>query len=1100
MEKVSSAVLHLLLWSVIQDYYIWNSICTAELDIDPVVCSPSFQAADRGESVFVHCVSGDSRPLVEIRLSKDRRTVSEELEFQGQYSHKNPFKASAEEHIANVSEEDNRNCSSVTYNPILNVTTHSNPATLKVKALTPKLHIIKSPEDITVASGKTASVHCAIQGFHWSNVTWFKNNKPLNGIMKYDDSQHILMLRNMSFEDEGFYHCEENIRNEIVTSQAAYLLPAGHQMLLIPRVNLTDEGLYNCVASSTLGQDERTGRLKVHAHILLCLSVLYFLLFPHFVLQCCSIFLTFPFLFLCIPSLTVCAQCLQALCIISFTFLSSSSFGSHSPITSCIFYSGFPSSAALATVPPSILFLNASTQVRHGLEFTLFCDVSGIPKPNVFWFFKNRPLIASNQPNFLTENGILKIRKAMQSFEGIYECEAVNEAGSAKRSVAVYIDAPVQDQLTDDCSLAASDISAPTSLAPEEHTVHSDILTAIVCPSVSVKSKHLLHSHSQSSRGIKLLPVTASSIISLDSQSSVPAVFVTLNIAVTSAVKPFPSATMLTVRPSSPSALAVETSFRSSEMSTGKLFPFQTVSTVKPFQSWVISAVKPFSSSAPVAKRSLPSPVASTMKSLLSPSMSSVRPLSPQTLRTIPTISTMNAFPTLTPLALGSPSLDIPVLTQYSTPVEVALNLTDVSSTVGGTALTSNVNSSLEISRSTNPGKATTFTQEQLPLLTRNSTLPSLRTYLHYLSKDTAKYSSEPAWNSNCTTSQPFHSSPATIGTSKRGGTTPKESSTYFALEKHDIPVVVGVTISLTMIFSTMCVYSVRQKKNESKETQRHLLCNSRMSCQNRDRFEMQTHENRAFEEDDPNHAVEQTTHERPSDIASSPKQSSIKAITVTAEFALVSQSENFFSISRNNHLQASNKDSSKGDKQKEAKFTIPSRSRSSLSHHEDIVKEPNTWKQSAIFQEKLLTSLLMLELNRNPFTEERQKIESLTRSNSIPCCAKKASWRKEQALFNASSHSDKVQGTSYFSLQPIGKQPMDPGMGQLHTEPTSSDLSENLSGAARMSTGIESVTTDVLVYSQLPAASSLPTLVPSTASVQLISVPHKQLDGLDCE
>ncbi|GCC17496.1 hypothetical protein chiPu_0017577 [Chiloscyllium punctatum] len=740
MEKVSSAVLHLLLWSVIQDYYIWNSICTAELDIDPVVCSPSFQAADRGESVFVHCVSGDSRPLVEIRLSKDRRTVSEELEFQGQYSHKNPFKASAEEHIANVSEEDNRNCSSVTYNPILNVTTHSNPATLKVKALTPKLHIIKSPEDITVASGKTASVHCAIQGFHWSNVTWFKNNKPLNGIMKYDDSQHILMLRNMSFEDEGFYHCEENIRNEIVTSQAAYLLPAGHQMLLIPRVNLTDEGLYNCVASSTLGQDERTGRLKVH-------------------------------------------------------------------------------------VPPSILFLNASTLVRHGLEFTLFCDVSGIPKPNVFWFFKNRPLIASNQPNFLTENGILKIRKAMQSFEGIYECEAVNEAGSAKRSVAVYIDAPVQDQLTDDCSLAASDSSAPTSLAPEEHTIHSDILTAI-----------------------------------------------------------------------------------------------------------------------------------------------------------------------------------------------------------------------------------------------------------------------------------PFHSSPATIGTSKRGGTTPKESSTYFALEKHDIPVVVGVTISLTMIFSTMCVYSVRQKKNESKETQRHLLCNSRMSCQNRDRFEMQTHENRAFEEDDPNHAVEQTTHERPSDIASSPKQSSIKAITVTAEFALVSQSENFFSISRNNHLQASNKDSSKGDKQKEAKFTIPSRSRSSLSHHEDIVKEPNTWKQSAIFQEKLLTSLLMLELNRNPFTEERQKIESLTRSNSIPCCAKKASWRKEQALFNASSHSDKVQGTSYFSLQPIGKQPMDPGMGQLHTEPTSSDLSENLSGAARMSTGIESVTTDVLVYSQLPAASSLPTLVPSTASVQLISVPHKQLDGLDCE
>ncbi|XP_048415243.1 hemicentin-2-like [Stegostoma tigrinum] len=1060
MEKASIAVVCFLLWSVIQDCYIWNSICAAEL--------------------------------------------------------------------ASMS----------------------------------KLLITRNPENITGAWGETATMHRTIQGFPWPNVTWYKNNQPLNGVRehKYDDNRHMLILRNTSLEDEGLYHCEGNNRIEIVTLQAAYLLPAamdrkftrqwscvtvrrgdvgsvecelpfdnpaarvswfnnnrllsnqenlhlvskengdlavssvqesdaeeyfcralnphisctvtsrqislkvlvppmtvsfktdltvskgfsaamtciatgngiivypwyksghliknsegkhrnkGQEMLLIPRVNLADESIYRCAASSTLGRYERTGRLKVH-------------------------------------------------------------------------------------VPPSILFLNASTQVHHGLEFTLFCDVSGIPKPNIFWFFKNRPLIASDWPNFLTENGILTIRKAMQSVEGIYECEAVNEAGSAKRSVAVYIEAPEPDDL----SIPASYISAPTSLAPEENFMHSDILTAIVSPSSSMKSKHLHHSHSPSSKVIRSLPVSASSVTSLDSQSSAPEAVVALNIAVTSTVKPFPSATMLTARPSPPSALAAERPFQSSEMTTGKSFPSGKISTVNPFQSCVISAMKLFSSSASVAKRPLSSPVASTMKYFLSPSMSSVRPFQSQAMPIIPTISIMNAFSTLTPLALGSPSLDTSLLIQHSTPVEVALNPARVSSTVSGTTQTSNANSLLEIYLSSNPGRTTIVTQEQLHLLTRNSTLPSLRTYLRYLSKEMAKYSSEPAWSSNCTTSQPFRSSAGTIGIIKRGETKPKESSSYFALEKHDIPIVVGVTISLVMIFITMCIYSVRQKKNESKETEQRLLRNSRMSCQNRDRFEMHTHENRAFEEDSPSHAVEQTTHGRPNVIACSPKQSSVKAITVTAEFALVSQSENLFSISGNNHLQISNKDSSKGEQQK-AKIAIPSRSRSSLSHHEDIVQDPNTWKQNTLFQEKLLTSLLMVGLNRNSFTEENRKIELLTRSNSIPCCTKKASWRVEPALFNACSHSDKIQGASYSSLWTIEKQSMKPGMVQLHTEATSSDLSRSFSSAAGTSTGIKSVAADVLKYSQLPAASSLPNPVSSSAAVQLASVPRKQLDGLDYE
>ncbi|XP_072344477.1 uncharacterized protein [Scyliorhinus torazame] len=314
--------------------------------------------------------------------------------------------------------------------------------------------------------------------------------------------------------------------------------------------------------------------------------------------------------------------------------------------------------------------------------------------------------------------------------------------------------------------------------------------------------------------------------------------------------------------------------------------------------------------------------------------------------------------------------------------MEVVLNPSRVSPIVSGTTEISNA-TSLKKYLSTNSGGKNTFTPEQLRVFTRNSTLPSLETYLHYLSKEETKYSSEStACISNCTTRQPLHSSVGTSGTIIRGKA--KESPSYFALEKHDIPIVVGVTISLAMIFTTMCVYSVRQKKSENKEAEGRLPRTSRTSSQNRGRFEMQTHDNRAFEEDSPSDAVEQTPHERQSVIAPSPKQSSVKAITVTAEFALVSQSESLFSISGNNNLQASHQASFKVEQQ-EVKIPILSRSRSSLSHQEDIVPNPNTWKQSAFLQARPLASVLMVEQNRSSFTGEGQKVEMLTRSNSIP-------------------------------------------------------------------------------------------------------------------
>ncbi|XP_067825523.1 uncharacterized protein [Heptranchias perlo] len=1576
--------------------------------IEPVFYSPSSQSVSAGESVSFQCVSGESRPLVEIRWTKDRRNVSEGFQFQGHYGGKNSLKVSGTLRIVNVSKEDEGEYICVTHNPLLNVTVYSTPATLKVKALLSKLLITKDPESITVAVGKTATIHCTIQGFPRPNVMWYKNNKPLNnsGEHKRDGNRQVLMLRNVSLEDEGFYHCEGNNGNEIVTSQAAYLLPAvmdwkfiGQPRNVIARkgdsttlqcrppfsrpparvswfknnyilnswenphlvskedgdlifssVQESDDGVYFCRASNPHVSRTVTSQ-RVSLKVLVLPTVTVYpkvnkvLLGSGATLHCQAEGSPAPSVVWYKGDQPIKAGRRMFLGFQNLTLYISRVIKRDEDLYICEATNlvGRSSQSAILTVtvaPVIVSFTNDLTAV-NGSSAALTCTAIG-DGIIVYSWYKDGHLIKNPEPKYrnkgqemlliprvnLTDEGTYRCvaasalgrdeRTGRLRVHGIYECEAVNEAGSAKRSVTVYISAPGPDQLTDEFSTASPYISAPITSTHKEHStiLHSDILTAITSNSGSIKPNRIYYPHSPSSK--TMAPLTSTASIGL--QTSVSAAFVTLGIPETSTVRPFPSRAVSTIRPfpappsatvrpfpsptistvrprpsptistqrpipfpaispvrpfpspistvrpfpsrtiptvrpikpspttsterPSPSptistvkpfpspistvrpfpsptistvkpfpspistvrpfpspistvrpfpspistvrpfpspistvrsfpspaistvrpfpspaistvrsfpspAISTVRPFPSPAISTVRPFPSPAISTVRPFPSPAISTVKPFPSPAISTVRSFPSPaistvrpfpspaistvrpfpspaistvrpfpspaistvrpfpppaistvrrfppqtisterpfppqtisterpfpptaiskvrpipspisavrpfpspaistvrpfpspaistvrpfpspaistvrpfpfpistvrpfpslamstarsfpshavstvrpftppVTSTMKPFPPPAMSTVRPLpspavftvrsfpshavstvrpftppamstvkpfpppamstvrplpspavftvrsfpsramstvrpfTPPVMSTVkpfsssatntmkpfspPAISTMNTFPTLvTPVALDSPSMGIPLPKQHSTPMDVALNLTRVQvfPKVNDTTQASTVTSLLKIYLSTNPGKKTIFTQKRLKMLTSNSTLPSLGTYLHYLSKAATKYSSEPtAWNSNCTTSQPFQSTVGTSGTIIREKAQVKESSSYFALEKHDIPIVAGVTVSLTMIFITMGIYSVRQKKNENRETERRLLRDSRMSSQNTGRFEMHTHDNRAFEDDSPRDAVEQTPDERQSVTATSPKQSSVKAIRVTAEFALVRQSESLFSISGNNNLQTWHKDSSKVGQQ-EIEIPILSRSRSSPSHHENKVKNPNTWKQSALFPERPLTSVLMVEPNSSPFTKDRQKVEMLTRSNSIPCYIKKALRREERAFFNAGLHSDnKIHGASHFSLQTTERQHINPGVLQLQTKPTSSDLSKSLSGSERKSTEIRSVAADVLVYSQLPAAPSLPTPVPNTAAVLFASTSHKQSHGLACE
>ncbi|KAJ8414981.1 hypothetical protein AAFF_G00025040 [Aldrovandia affinis] len=99
----------------------------------------------------------------------------------------------------------------------------------------------------------------------------------------------------------------------------------------------------------------------------------------------------------------------------------------------------------------------------------------------------------------------------------------------------------------------------------------------------------------------------------------------------------------------------------------------------------------------------------------------------------------------------------------------------------------------------------------------------------------------------------------------KSSGTTrikPQSTSWLPVLEKHDIPIVVGVGVSLAFIFITMAFYSLVQK-NEPAPTGRAAHRNLGIPHRRTGRPETRTYENRAFEDDNMVAVIEQSPNTR---------------------------------------------------------------------------------------------------------------------------------------------------------------------------------------------------------------------------------------------
>ncbi|KAK0044806.1 myosin light chain kinase smooth muscle, partial [Biomphalaria pfeifferi] len=91
---------------------------------------------------------------------------------------------------------------------------------------------------------------------------------------------------------------------------------------------------------------------------------------------------------------------------------------------------------------PLFLEQPSDKEVSEGEEVTFECTISGLPDPDVTWYFNGRELYESRRRTMKRKGGqkyILTLREVVPENAGVYTCKAVNRAGDASCAVELSV-------------------------------------------------------------------------------------------------------------------------------------------------------------------------------------------------------------------------------------------------------------------------------------------------------------------------------------------------------------------------------------------------------------------------------------------------------------------------------------------------------------------------------------------------------------------------------------------------------------------------------------------------------------------------------------
>ncbi|XP_058631199.1 roundabout homolog 1 isoform X2 [Onychostoma macrolepis] len=273
--------------------------------------------------------------------------------------------------------------------------------------------IIEGPQNLTVPAEMEAALHCFVEGFPIPTVQWFKDGHPLSNSSRWDlqkDGQ-LLIFKSVLSEDEGLYFCEAHNERQKVISEQAYLLPAVMDWIFVLEpANLTVRKGESATLSCRPPHSRPQAQVSWFKNNRLLQTGPYYTFDPNGDLVFHSVRETDSGLYFCRASNSRLKRALTSKKI----FLD-------------------------VLEPPSVTIWPTMVTSPVGAEVAIHCQVLGHPAPFIKWSKQGQSVQTGGKIIMGLRNTTLYISSVRTYDEGHYTCAASNTLGHDQKTMTLQI-------------------------------------------------------------------------------------------------------------------------------------------------------------------------------------------------------------------------------------------------------------------------------------------------------------------------------------------------------------------------------------------------------------------------------------------------------------------------------------------------------------------------------------------------------------------------------------------------------------------------------------------------------------------------------------
>ncbi|RXN06313.1 hemicentin-1 [Labeo rohita] len=373
------------------------------------------------------------------------------------------------------------------------------------------------PTERSVVLHTSISLQCVVNGIPPPSITWLKDGRPVDTtqeFLKLESAGRVLHIQKARLEDAGKYTCvatnaageaQQHIRlnvheppsiqyagetlNETIlagfqiqleckatgsplpavtwykdgrplTSAAGVNILSRGQVLEIDRAQVSDAGLYKCVAINVAGNAELTYSLQVYVPPSISSKggMKTVVVNDPVRLECEASGVPVPSLTWLkegspVSSFSDGIQVLSGGRVLSFVSAQVSDTGHYTCVAVNAGGEQHREYDLRVYVPPNIMGEEVNQTVLIGQSVQLHCQSDAIPPPALSWRKDGRPLYRKPGLSLSEDSSLLKINSAQVQDTGRYTCEATNVAGKTEKHYNLNVWVPPSIRGSDEVSL-----------------------------------------------------------------------------------------------------------------------------------------------------------------------------------------------------------------------------------------------------------------------------------------------------------------------------------------------------------------------------------------------------------------------------------------------------------------------------------------------------------------------------------------------------------------------------------------------------------------------------------------------------------------------